>query len=262
MEVSDLVKRAILKSFLEYIEEDRSDRLHVTDITYTCPRRAFYSKRIPELLVGKQDERSIVTLALGKKIHEIPIAPVDLSESKIDSVEDCEELRKTVEGLRRAIELEGEGGFHEIPVAYIRDGKVIVSGRADELLYIDGEWVLVDKKSTNSTPRSSYDHHILQLQIYARLLDLCYGIKVNRIAVAYIDKSDGTVTVYTLDYDHVNDTQKTDLLLEEAIWIDKLIREGGLPPARPGWWCKYCVYHALCLKDYNPAKTDNKGGGQ
>ena len=59
----------------------------------------------------------------------------------------------------------------------------IIYGSADDLLEIDGELVIVDKKTTGSidyfsraTSKAS-EGHITQINCYGVLLDKCYGRK-------------------------------------------------------------------------------------
>jgi len=255
------LKRLLLSRFYSYIEEDRSDKLHVTDLVYRCPRRVYYYKRHPEIALARYDEQSIITLATGKKLHEIPLAPVDMSGYEVAP---WEKFLETEDAVKRALAGFDPGevqGFHELPVAYYRgmerQGNVqlrepgeepLVTGRIDEFVYLPGDgWVLLDKKTTVHTPRSPYEHHLLQISIYARLVELNYGLVPDKLAMVYVNISDKTVEVFEEDYKP--NRQAIDLLLRGAEDLWASVQSGRLPEARPGWVCKYCPYHSLCLLD-------------
>ena len=242
------LKRFFLAKLYKYIEEDRSTEVHVTDVVYGCPLRAYLSKKYPMLLEARKDEASIITLSLGKKLHEIPIGEHSFEEYKIRSREDVEEIKDKVYEIIIATGLEKPFGFHELPVAYFpgESDKPLVVGRLDELIFLPGEgWILIDKKTTVNMPSSPYEHHIIQLKIYAYLLKQNYDIRPDYIGIVYIDHGSKKVEVFTEEYQDEDDL--IEVLLGQAHDIRQALETGEEPDLNPGWWCKYCPFYTICL---------------
>jgi len=160
------IKFSFLRKVLEELKDDRRNEIHVTDLVYNCIRRAYYSKKYgftSDEDISGFDEQSMLTLWIGKKLHEIKLSD------------------------KHEFEIEFEG----------------IKGSIDEILHIGDELIILDKKTTRKIPSSPYEHHIRQIEYYAAMYYAIYGIDVRYGAVLYIDVANkkSVVHVFTLSGD-------------------------------------------------------------
>lgn len=217
MKPEDKIKFLFLKRVLEDMEEEREEGWHVTELVYDCLRRCYYERNYKEILKsvdtdvsGNLSEDTILTFWIGKKLHEMPLS-------------------------RR----------HEYAVRW----KDIV-GRIDEILEIDGELIILDKKTVRKQVNSPYGHHIKQVEMYSALLFAQDGIEVNKGAILYIDVANKNSKVFTFGLEK----DKTKILAEMERKRDILTEaiEKGIPPEpKISWLCNYCNWFERCIRDYD-----------
>jgi CRISPR/Cas system-associated exonuclease Cas4 (RecB family) len=226
------------KAVIKRIEEDSGDRsgIHVTDLVYDCLRRAYYDKKLGELVSAVSDSEGLMVLWIGQMLHEMPF---------------------------------GEGCEHEKPIEITFEGSVKVEGRVDELCQLsNGSHIVIDKKTTRNIPNAPYDHHVKQVLFYSAILTKVYGYKVSSAGVFYLDVANLKTKLYIIPV--------TPLMIEAALKemerkarLLKQALDTGIPPTpEPGWLCSYCPYFKKCVMDgwgqgLAPITkgSENQGGG-
>jgi len=156
----------------------RAGKVHVSDVIKPCMRYVYYQKTNPR---PTMDTESMRPLFFGQAVHSL----TQLADPE----------------------------FHELTLAYdvIADKPVdlktiklksddprwydILIGTIDDVLKIDGEWVITDKKTTGSIDYFSRynskpsDSHVDQINVYRLLLSKCKGMDSKMGAVIYISSS-------------------------------------------------------------------------
>lgn len=202
---SELAHR-MFKSIVREIAEDRSGEIHVTDLVYSCVRRAYYEK---VLKYGVVNRDSAIILWMGKKLHETGMIGCD----------------------------------HEVPIE-MELGGVRVVGSIDELCD-DGD-LIIDKKSAKNAPSQPYEHHVFQVLLYAVALRKMGRRVPSRGAIVYFDKTRADIRAYEfkitgklLDEVEYEATRRARELAEA-------LEKKRPPKPRPGWLCNYCPYVSVC----------------
>ena len=156
----------------------RDGKVHVSDVIKPCMRYVYYQKTNPR---PSMDTESMRPLFFGQAVHSL----TQLADPE----------------------------FHELTLAYdvVADKPVdlktiklkpddphwydILIGTIDDVLKIDDEWVITDKKTTGSIDYFSRynskpsDSHVDQINVYRLLLSKCKGIDAPMGAVIYISSS-------------------------------------------------------------------------
>jgi len=147
------------------LNSERTRAVHVSNLTETCMRKSWYEFHQPELPI---DYPSICNFFLGTILHE----NVELGER--NEVPVSANLR-TMEPMN-AEEI-NEQNFYDC-----------VTGTIDDLVDIDGETIIVDKKTANKIPEQPAPGYVLQINIYKLLLFINEKIEIKRGAILYLDK--------------------------------------------------------------------------
>lgn len=198
-------------ALIKDVSEDRSGEIHVSDLLYECIRRAWYSKRIGEVI---SDPQGLIAVWVGRKLHEMPI---------------CDE--------------------HEVPVKYTTVDGVEVIGRIDELCKDGDGYFILDKKTTRQIPNRPYDHHIKQTLFYAFMLQKMRGVKVNKIGILYIDVSNLEIKSYVVPVNNAMIEQAGKELELKAKILYETLKNDKPPNRQIGWWCNYCSMFRRCFSE-------------
>jgi hypothetical protein len=176
-DIKDEVFVAYRKAQLKAMDTERKGQLHVSDVISPCMRKVWYGKHDND---KSMDTESMRALYFGQIIHshtELAIPKFHEIEMAYNYVTD------------RVVDLEK---MKDIPL----DDPIwwdIIIGSLDDLLEIDGEFVICDKKTTGSIDwfskerTSASDSHIDQLNHYRVLLQKCKNIDAKFGCVIYID---------------------------------------------------------------------------
>lgn len=219
--ITDVIKSMFLRAVLVDMEEER-EGIHVSHLVSPCLRNSWYSIRYGGQLVtedgetvGGLSETSMITLWLGKKLHETPFSNVVIN---------------------------GKSG-HEFTMNWMD-----VTGTADEIVMVDNEIIIVDKKTVNEIPRRAYDRHMNQIKYYALMLYKLYGIRVNRGVVLYIKKAL-----------HMNDmvaVQPFEFLIGDLGEIENdfvsrvfALKDDVPPEPIRGNHCAFCKWQEICARE-------------
>jgi hypothetical protein len=242
-DISNQVYFAFRKAQVEAMKTERLGIIHVSDIIKPCMRNVIYKKILPDNGMSTEDFKS---LYIGQAVH---------SNSMIAKPE-----------------------HHEIFLAYnyVKDKPLtkeealkipledpehldIIYGSIDDLVEIDGKWIICDKKTTGSidyfqrsTAKPS-DSHIDQINRYRVLLKKCYGIDAEFGCVIYIsnsiekDKRDIPVAL-SFKLKPIEETL-TDMV-EKARIIKKSLSDCTLPERTKCYLCDgMCPYASKCFGD-------------
>ena len=214
MDITNRFWRAVIKKMNE--SSGNRSGIHITDLVYSCLRRAYYDKTLGEAVSAISDNEGMMVVWIGQMLHEMPIDP-----------DRCE---------------------HEKAIGVEFDG-VKVEGRVDELCRLGDSYVIVDKKSTRNIPNSPHDHHIKQVLFYSAILTKKYGYRVSHAGILYLDVANLKVKLFVIPVT----SQMVETALREieskARVLHQAITRKTAPAPDPGWLCSYCPYFRRCVLD-------------
>ena len=215
----------------------RLDTWHVSDFVSPCLRKTHYSK-IPELKTEMTDELAGI-LYQGTIVHD---------NSKLSSIN---ELTMCFDIIKK------ENIDPSQVKAMEKDDprkKDILTGTLDDLLRINNDFVICDKKTYNArgyVKTEPNPEHMLQVNIYKLMLYYSYGIDAGYGCNLYLDKGDGYKET-PLVYDTAP-IEETQVFLEKT--LNKL--KNGIPDPKITFLCNgenkdkkiYCNFLDQCKLD-------------
>ena len=161
---------------VEALKTERLGVIHVSDIIKPCMRNVIYNKIQPNTGMSTEDYKS---LYFGQIVHSNSMIAKEEHHEKFLAYNYVKDEPLTRE---EALQIPPEDPEH----------LDIIYGSIDDLLEIDGKWVICDKKTTgsidyfsryNSKPSES---HVDQINRYRVLLKKCYDIDAEFGCVIYI----------------------------------------------------------------------------
>lgn len=212
----------------------RINTWHVSDFVSPCLRKSYYShiRKLPQVL----DDKKRRILFHGLIVHE------HTQLAKFHEITMCYDILNDV-----AVQPEIVMKMNE------SETKNIVTGTCDDLMKIDNEFVLVDKKTwsahgyVKTIPNEEY---VKQLNIYRVLLNESYGIDPKWGCLMFLDKSDDLCELpMEFPLAPINETKQ--------FMRDALRQLNSEPPPNPCWLCNgqnrdsriYCDYLDICNKE-------------
>ena len=232
------------RSQMEALHTERLGVIHVSDIIKPCMRNVIYRKTTPDTGMSTEGVKS---LYFGQVVH---------SNSQVAKDDKYHEMFFAYDYVRDE-SLTREEAL-EIPVDDPRHLDIIY-GSADDVLKIDGKWVICDKKTTGSidyfskaTSKAS-DSHKDQINRYKVLLKKCYDIEADFGCIIYIsnrieiDKRDKPA-ILSFKLKPVEETLE-DMINKSNIIIDSLTNK-ILPERTKCFLCDgMCDYASMCFTD-------------
>lgn len=237
--VLDLVKQSIMGD-----ERSRSKTIHCTAITGPCVRKPYYE------LQGEPQERtyeSQAVMKLGTIVHELIILDKDTNEMSL------------------------AGNIRNMQ--YLKPEKInhfnffdCISGKIDDIVTINGEPVLVDKKTYSSVTKKSAEDkdskvyfkfekrevdedYVFQLNEYKLLYFLKTGIEVKKGVIVYLD----TATRFARPRAFEVCLKPIPEIQAAVLAKLDLLKKGELPPRVVSWRCNYtCPYKVICKPEEDP----------
>lgn len=207
-QIESIIDSLYEKSIISYeAKQTPRNEIHVSDLTSECSRKAWY--RMNNFIPDKKDFKKALPLVHGTMLHE------------------CCAL----------------GGLeHELKMSRpTRFGALV--GSMDDLIEIDGELIICDKKTTKkSIPREVPDNYKTQMNIYAYMYWEQTGNKINRAAIIYIDKSSGWERHKTILFD-LEPLESTKLLIDSKM---KEITQKEIPQRVKSFLCPWCPFYTEC----------------
>lgn len=164
------ISRHIVSQFKRAQEEkissnERSKAVHVSDLTPTCIRKSWYNFHQPDIPL---DNGSICNFFLGTILHE------NIALGKRNEVT----LSANIRSMKPIQENEiGTENFYDC-----------ITGSIDDIIELDGESIIVDKKTTNRIPDEPSAEYVTQVNVYKLLLYINEGIEVKKGSILYLDK--------------------------------------------------------------------------
>ena len=232
------------RSQMDALKTERLGQIHVSDVIKPCMRNVIYRKTLPETGATTEDVKSLyfgqivhsnTQIARDEKYHEMFLAYDYVRDEALT----YEEAKKIPEDDPRQLD--------------------IIYGSIDDLVKVQGKWIITDKKTTGSieyfsraTARPS-DSHKDQINRYRVLLKKCYDIDADMGCVIYIsnrvekDKRD----IPVLKGFKLSPIEETLLdIIEKANIIKTAMTEEILPERTKCFLCDgMCPYATKCFED-------------
>ena len=232
------------RSQMEALHTERLGVIHVSDIIKPCMRNVIYKKTTKDTGMSTESTKS---LYFGQVVH---------SNSQVAKDDKYHEMFFAYDYVRDE-SLTREEAL-AIPVDDPRHLDIIY-GSADDVLKIDGKWVICDKKTTGSidyfskaTSKAS-DSHKDQINRYKVLLKKCYDIEADFGCIIYIsnriekDKRDKPA-ILSFKLRPVEETLE-DMINKSNIIKDALTNK-VLPERTKCFLCDgMCDYASMCFTD-------------
>lgn len=231
------------RSQVDAMKTERLGIIHVSDIIKPCMRNVIYNKVLPNRGMSTEDYKSMY---FGQLVHSNSMLALPEHHEKFLAYNYVTDKALTRE---EALAIPIEDPEH----------LDIIYGSMDDLLEIDGKWVICDKKTTGSIDyfqRASSkpsESHVDQINRYRVLLMKCYGIDAEFGCVIYIsnrvekDKRDQP-TVLSFKLKSMEETL-TDMV-EKARIIKSAMTNGTLPERTKCFLCDgMCPFASTCFTD-------------
>lgn len=228
---------------VEALKTERLGVIHVSDIIKPCMRNVIYNKIQPNTGMSTEDYKS---LYFGQIVHSNSMIAKPEHHEKFLAYNYVKDEPLTRE---EALQIPPEDPEH----------LDIIYGSIDDLLEIDGKWVICDKKTTgsidyfsryNSKPSES---HVDQINRYRVLLKKCYDIDAEFGCVVYIsnriekDKREKPV-ILSFKLRPIEETLKD--MIEKSRVIKDSMNECTLPERTKCYLCDgMCNFASMCFED-------------
>ena len=243
-QVEDHAYFSMRKSQLKMMNTERLGTFHVSDIIKDCMRYPAYSKIIPKTMTT-EDYKSLV---MGQVIHSNSVLSTQEHNEMFLAYDFEEEKPLTYEEAKKI----PDDDPRQINILY---------GSIDDLLKVDGQYVISDKKTTGSLDyfvrkrdKKPNESHMKQINVYRSLLKKCYDIDAKFGCVIYIPNS---ITKETRDkihpmyfkLDEIEDTDKW--VMKNLETLQHFTITGELPERTRNYLCDgFCPYAMECFGTY------------
>lgn len=211
------------KSILDFEAKQESRKnIHVSDLVSDCMRKPWYRLR------GFEEDKKTFAQALplvhGTMLHEC----VDLG-----GIEHEVSLAANIDKMKPA------GYTNARRKANYYD---IVQGAMDDLVEIDDELIICDKKTTRQIPKEISLQYKTQLNIYKLLYYINNDIDVKKGAIIYIDKTTAWNKHKTIVFDLLDIGEIKQFVLDRLA----LLERQQLPPRKESFLCHWCPFIDEC----------------
>ena len=228
---------------VEALKTERLGVIHVSDLIKPCMRNVIYKKIFPDTGMSTEDYKS---LYFGQIVHSNSMIAKPEHHEKFLAYNYVLDKPLTRE---EALQIPPEDPQH----------LDIIYGSIDDLLEVDGKWVICDKKTTgsidyfsryNSKPSES---HVDQINRYRVLLKKCYDIDAEFGCVVYIsnriekDKREKPA-ILSFKLRPIEETLKD--MIEKSRIIKDSMDNCNLPERTKCYLCDgMCPYASICFED-------------
>ena len=223
---------------------ERLGKIHVSDLIKPCMKNVIYKKLLPFTGMDTEDMRS---LYFGQAVHNASMVATDDKYHEMFLAYDYTRDEPLTYKQAKAIP---ENDPKHLDIIY---------GSIDDLVKVDGEWVITDKKTTGSIDYFAgrygkpSESHIDQINRYRVLLKKCYDIDSKHGAVIYISNSINREkrdkpTVLAFKLSPIEETLK-DMIVKAKIIKDSMA-ETKLPERTKCYLCDgMCPYASRCFSE-------------
>ena len=223
---------------------ERLGRIHVSDLIKPCMRNVIYKKLLPDTGMDTEDMRS---LYIGQAVHNLSMVATEDKYHEMFLAYDYTRDEPLTYKQAKAIP---ENDPKHMDIIY---------GSIDDLVKVNGEWIITDKKTTGSIDYFAgrygkpSESHIDQINRYRVLLKKCYDIDAKHGAVIYISNSvdrekRDKPTVLAFKLSPIEETLN-DMIVKAKI-IKDAIAETKLPERTKCYLCDgMCPYASRCFSE-------------
>ena len=194
---------------------DRSQSIHVTQLNRGCLRQTWYEINTPR---PPLDYEKAAIFRLGHMVHA-GLTLSDMNEVHLGANIRTQKVIKTKD-INKI-------NFYDC-----------VTGTADDILQIDGETIIVDKKTTNGVPKEASKDYVFQLNVYKLLYFIKTGVDVKKGAIVYLNKIDSFKTVAVFEVPLL----PVDEIRAEVLRRLDVIHSEAAPDRVISKRCEYCPF--------------------
>ncbi len=239
--VAEEVYFAFRKAQIKGMETKRLSCIHVSDLIKPCMRLVTYG-RIEKPLQTAQDIKSMF---IGQAIHSI----TNLSTFKAEH-----ELQLVYDWVN-------DKGYDKAPDDLKDRPLDFISGTIDDIVYVDKQPIIVDKKTTGSIDyfhrrdATANDGHRLQINCYRVLYEKVYGKDIKKGCVMYISNSvskDNSIKnePIAIAFNLTNPEGVLNMMITNAKVIKDSMENKILPGRTKNFLCDgMCPFATKCFTD-------------
>ncbi len=217
-----IIDKLYEESIVNYVSSEPTRKvIHVSDLTQDCMRKAWY--RLNDYAKDLKDFKHSLPLAHGTALHNIcNLGGVEHELSMFCDIQDMVSLPRHDGGI---------SGFN------------CIKGSMDDLVEIDGELIICDKKThKKGLPKVAKEQHIRQMSIYKLLYFITTGVEIKRAAIIYIEK----VTAWERHQTRVFDLPSIENIRDFVLPKLQVLDTKTPPPKVTGFLCTWCDYYETC----------------
>jgi len=218
-ETEDIVDSLYEQSIINKCANDPQRKsIHVSDLTSECMRKAWY--RLNDHAVDLKDFKKSLPLVHGTALHDV----CNLGGVEHELSMFCNIKENRPKGDKDSL-------FD------------CVKGSMDDLVEIDDELIICDKKTTKkSIPREVPENYKAQMNIYKLLYYITTGVEIERACIIYIDKSSAWERHKTRCFDLKPIEEIRQYVLDRLSILDT-----DTPPKKViTFLCPWCSYYTEC----------------
>lgn len=218
-ETEDIVDSLYEQSIInKCANEPQRKSIHVSDLTSECMRKAWY--RLNDHAVDLKDFKKSLPLVHGTALHDV----CNLGGVEHELSMFCNIKENRPKGDKDSL-------FD------------CVKGSMDDLVEIDDELIICDKKTTKkSIPREVPENYKAQMNIYKLLYYITTGVEIERACIIYIDKSSAWERHKTRCFDLKPIEEIRQYVLDRLSILDT-----DTPPKKViTFLCPWCSYYTEC----------------
>jgi len=198
---SDLLKKIVYASFRRAWEEDRGGFPPPSDTIYVtevsqCLLKSWFQRTVAE----PPSDNKIILMVMGDSAHYLMKDYFPLGSGEMG-------VEKTIDGVK-------------------------IKGRADRV----GEDFIIEFKTVSYIPKSPYEAHIKQAQLYLWLFEK------NIAFIIYVSRANGEINIFRIE----RDDKLIKELLDRAKILSSYLKRGVMPKPEKSNLCNYCEYIDLC----------------
>jgi len=220
---SDIIDSLYEQSIINYEKkQEKRTNIHVSDLVSDCMRKPWY--RLRDYQQKEKSFGEALPLVHGTMLHE------------------CVNLG----GIEHELKLAGNIKTMK-PVEYTnkprkKDRYECIQGSMDDLIEIDDELVICDKKTTKQIPKIVSEQYQQQLNIYKLLYYINYNVEVKTGAIIYIDKTSAWNKHKTITFELLDIQDIREYCLESL----GVLKQEGIPDRTESFLCNWCPFYKEC----------------
>lgn len=226
LDYADIIDKLYEQSILNFeSKQPIRKNIHVSDLVGDCPRKPWY--RLHGYKPEPKDFLKAVPLVHGTMLHE------------------CVDL----EGLEHEVKMAGQIN-NLVKHPYMTEERNseykydVIQGSMDDLVEIDDELIICDKKTTKQLPREVTLQYKTQMNVYKLLYYINKGIDIKKAAIIYIDKTTGWAKHRTLVFELLDISEIQQFCLDRL----RVLKSKRKPKRVESYLCNWCPH----LKECNP----------